>query len=161
MQLGARMDRGPVAPGMETLACSRRARADGGFVYVKMRDGGQRSLFSVHVAADTAQWAGPSVPVPVTVHPGAEFGGRAPAPQSNRAQPGPHLPTKFCDKAHSACGMDRARGGPPAERDVPDAGHDALKSAASSRGPDKMRAATRSGSLRPAARPGALDRWAY
>lgn len=145
MQLGARMDRGPAAPDTKTPACPRRTRAGDGLDYVKMRGKGSRSLFSVRVAANIAQWAGPSVAAPVTVvHTGAEFVSRAPAPQSNRTRLGPHLPTRSCDKACHACGMDRARGGRAAERGVP----------------DKMRAATRSGKLRPAARPGALGRWA-
>ena len=161
MQLGARIDCGPAAPGTETQACPRRARAGDGFGHaVKMRDGGPRPLFNERVAANIAQRAGPSVAAPATVHPGAEFAGRAPAPRPDRTQLGLCFPTGFCDKACAARGMDRALGGRAAERGMPDAGYDALKSAAPPGEPDKMRVGTRPGKFRPAARRGALGRWA-
>lgn len=160
MQLGARMDCGPAAPGTETPTRPRRTRAGGGFGYaVKMRDGGPRPLFNERVAANIAQRAGPSVAAPTTAQPGAEFAGRAPAPRPDQTQLGPCFPTGFCDKACAARGTDRALGGPPAERGMPDAGHDALKGAALPGEPDKMRVATRPGKISPAARPGALGRW--
>lgn len=55
--------------------------------------------------------------------------------------------------------MDRASDGLPAEWSIPDGDYEALKSAMSSREPDKMLSAIRSSGVIPAARQGDLNRW--